>query len=400
MNSKTLVINAGSSSIKWALFVTYNLQIVASGLAERIGIDGVINCNFNGQKNSQNSILKNHSDAVKEIILQWKKLQIIQDIQEIEFIGFRVVHGASFFSKATKLDEKSIKIIESCSKFAPLHNPGAISAIRAFQKIIPSAKLSASFDTAFHTTIPKINFTYPINADLNEKYQIKKYGFHGISHKFISQKMEQILQKKSVNILNMHLGNGSSLCAIKNSKSIDTTMGFTPLAGLMMGTRSGDIDPSIAEFICKEKNISISEFTEILNKRSGLLGISQISADVRDLVEKSLQKNENATFALDLFSQKIADYAINFINKIGPKIEAIVFTAGIGENSYYIRNLVIDKIKILNLKLDPNLNDVAYNKIGSWQKISSSDSQIPIYVVRTNEELLIAQDTIKNYQNQ
>ncbi|MDZ7293200.1 acetate/propionate family kinase [Mycoplasmopsis pulmonis] len=389
---KILVINAGSSSIKFALFEKENLNQIASGIAERIGIEnGIISISFD--KKYQFEIdMKDHLEAAKKLLELFEQISLIKNADEIELIGFRVVHGGIELNKASKLDQKTISIIEDSAKYAPLHNPGALQAIKAFQVALPKAKLSVNLDTAFHSSIDKINYSYPINYELAQKLGIRKFGFHGISHRFITNKLEKILNKKSVNFVNLHIGNGASLCAVKDSKSIDTSMGFTPLAGIMMGTRSGDIDPSIHEFVCKEENMSIEEFTSILNKKSGIFGVSQISSDLRDVEEQYAKGNEQAIFALDLYSQKIADYAAIYLNKIAPQIDAIVFTAGVGENSAFIRKNVISRIKIKNIELDETLNS---QKVGEYQLISTKNSEIPVYVIRTNEELMIASDAKK-----
>lgn len=393
--SKILVINAGSSSIKWSLFEKSTLDLIASGLAERIKVDGALTLSFNGKKVEKTPILNNHTDAVKEIIQMWSENNVISNIEEITAIGFRVVHGGNYFTESTVLNDENIGLIEECVKFAPLHNPGAIAAIKSFKELLPQASLFASFDTAFHTTIPQENHLYPINFELSEKYQIKKFGFHGISHMYITRTLEKFLQKDKVNIVNLHLGNGSSLCAIKDSQSIDTSMGFTPLAGVMMGTRSGDIDPSIHEFLAKETGKNIHEITEMLNKQSGLLGVSGISNDKRDLNEKSSEGNAKATLAINLFYKTIADYLVSYLNKVSPQVDAIVFTAGIGENDWRTRKGVMERFNLLNVKLDPALNEVSPSVIGDIYKISTPDSTIPVYVVRTNEELMIAKDVLR-----
>lgn len=393
--SKVLVINAGSSSMKWALFNEDNLKQIASGIAERIGIDGRLNMSFQNNKFEKNVDMKNHLDSVGAIIDLWKENKVIESLEEIKLIGFRVVHGGEYFKKSEKISDKEIELIDECSKFAPLHNPGAVQAIKSFKKMLPNAKLSANFDTAFHGTLPEENYMYSLNYDLSKKYNIRKYGFHGISHRYITLKLQEVLGKEKVNFVNMHLGNGSSLAAIKNSESIDTTMGFTPLAGVMMGTRSGDIDPSIHEFVAKEEKITIEEFTNILNKQSGLLGISGVSSDMRDIDAEIKKGNHRAKLALDLFGKYIADYCSSYMNKIGPNIDALVFTAGIGENAAVARKAIIDRINILNVKLDPNLNERSPKDIGEVELISTKDSVVPVYIIRTNEELMIAKDAIK-----
>ncbi|TNK83776.1 acetate kinase [Mycoplasmopsis pullorum] len=393
---KVLVINAGSSSIKLTLFDKDTLEPLASGLAERITLPiGMVTLKFNGAKQEREVELPDHSVAVQVIIDMMMSMQVIKEVNEIEYIGFRIVQGGPYFDRSSKLSEREIELIEKVSMYAPLHNPGAVQAINAFRKFMPHAKLSANFDTAFHTTINKVNSTYPIPRELSEKYGIKKYGAHGISHRFITQKLSNILNKDKVNFVNLHIGNGASLCAVKDSLSFDTSMGLTPLAGIMMGTRSGDIDPSIHQFVLNATGIDINEFTDILNKKSGLLGVSGVSSDMRDIVGAARSGNEQAQFALDLYSQKIADYTAIYLNKIGPKIDAIVFTAGVGENSPYVRQNVLSRLNILNIKLDNELN---FSKIDDFKLISSPESSIPVYVIRTNEELLIAQDALKLYE--
>ncbi|VEU76413.1 acetate/propionate family kinase [Mycoplasmopsis columboralis] len=393
--SKVLVINAGSSSIKMSLFEKDTLEVIATGLAERITLpEGNITIKTT-QKHEKVVKMPNHEVAVEEVYKLMQEISLIKDKSEIEYIGFRVVQGGEFFKKSSKIDEEAIKTIDFCSIYAPLHNPGAVQAMNGFKKVFPDAKLSANFDTAFHTTIDKVNSTYPIPKQISEKYKIKRYGAHGISHRFITLKLQEILNKDKVTFVNMHIGNGASLCAVKDSKSFDTSMGLTPLAGIMMGTRSGDIDPSIHEFVMRQNKMSIEEFTNMLNKESGLLGVSGISSDMRDVTEQALQGNEDAIFALDLYSQKIADYAAMYFNKLGGKIDALVFTAGIGENAFRVREKIVNKLFFRNIVLNKEINE---GKIGEYQLISAPESEIPVYVIRTNEELLIAQDALKLYE--
>ncbi|MGZ9413692.1 acetate/propionate family kinase [Mycoplasma sp. 480] len=401
MNKKILVINAGSSSMKWSLFNKEDFKVIASGIAERVGIaNSFIKMSFGDNDIKKEVEMQNHKEAANKTLDLWQENKIINSLDEIELIGFRVVHGGEYFKDSTKLTKEAIELIDECSKFAPLHNPGAIQAIKAMQEVLPNAKMSASFDTAFHTSIPDINSKYGINKEFAEKYGIKKYGMHGISHKFITLKLEKILNKEKINFVNLHIGNGASLCAIKDSKSFDTSMGFTPLAGIMMGTRSGDIDPAIHEYATEAANISLKEFTNLLNKQSGLLGVSGISSDMRDLVQRYKENDQNVIFTLNLYIQKIVDYLVNYINKVGKKIDALVFTAGIGENSSFIRELVIEKLTLpnLNIELDKDKNNVSPSEIKDYTLISSSKSDIPVYVIRTNEELLIAQDALKLYE--
>ncbi|QBF34557.1 acetate/propionate family kinase [Mycoplasmopsis phocirhinis] len=392
MSNKILVINAGSSSIKLQLFEKNSMNVIANGLAERITLDdGVITIKANEQKYIKNVSMPDHEVAAQNILSLLSESKIIEDVKEIEIIGFRVVHGGTYFTKSSAIDDEVIKAIEKCSDYAPLHNPGALQAIYAFKKVMPHAKLSAEFDTAFHTSIPDVNAIYPIPYEWSEKFGIRRFGFHGISHQFINQTMQKILNKSSINIVNAHIGNGASICAIKNSKSFDTTMGLTPLAGVMMGTRSGDIDPALIEFLSEHLNTNAKDITQTLNKKSGLLGVSGVSSDMRDIEEAISQGNKKAIFAEELYIQKIVDYIANYANKI-ENVDAIVFTAGVGENSPRLRQAVVDKLHFAKIKLDTQANNA---KVGEYALISTPDSAIKVYVVRTNEELLIAQNALK-----
>ncbi|WP_429995115.1 acetate/propionate family kinase [Mycoplasmopsis bovis] len=397
MSNKVLVINAGSSSIKLQLLDKEKLNVIASGLAERIGEggNGNIAIKFNGQKFERSVKLEDHAKAVEHILEIFEENKIISDPKEIELIGFRVVQGGEYFNSSVKLGEKEIELIDEVKMYAPLHNPGALQAIRAFKKVMPHAKLSADFDTAFHTSIPALYSTYPIPYEINEKLKIKRYGAHGISHEYITLKVQELLNKDKVNIINLHIGNGASLCAIKDSKSIDTTMGLTPLAGIMMGSRSGDIDPSIHQFVMKNMNLSIDEFTDILNKKSGMLGVSGISNDLRDILAAMEKKDQRAQFAFDLYCQKIVDFVANYANKLENKIDALVFTAGVGENTPELREQVINSLHFANIKLNKEKN---FGKIGEYELISTPDSDVKVYVIRTNEELLIAKHAIELYK--
>lgn len=389
--NKILVINAGSSSIKWTLFNEKTMEDIASGLVERIGVDGAMEMKFNG-KHSKMVDMKDHAEGITELLKFWNEHNVIDDISDVKTIGFRIVHGSTYFSQPIILDDDSINKIEESGKFAPLHNPGAVMAIKAFRKSMPHSKLTANFDTGFHSTIPAVNYTYPIEQKLALKLGIRKYGMHGISHRFITLKLEEILKKDKVSFVNMHIGNGASLCAVKDSKSYDTTMGLTPLAGLMMGTRSGDIDPSIHQFVMNTEKMSIDEFTKILNNESGLKGVSGVSADMRDVLDAAKEGNEQAKLALDLYTQRIVDYTSSFINKI-EHVDALVFTAGIGENSAPVRKMIIDKLSFFDIKLDEKANE--NRDFDEYKLITTKDSKFPVYVVFTNEELMIAEDAKK-----
>ncbi|MDW2906181.1 acetate/propionate family kinase [Mesomycoplasma ovipneumoniae] len=398
MKSKILVINAGSSSIKWQIFEKDTLDLLGVGLIERIGLqDGKIKMTFDEKSYNLSKDFPTHSNALESQIQLWKDNNLVQNLEEFELVGFRIVHGGASFNAPARLDDSAIAKIEEAAKFAPLHNPGALATISAIKKLLPWAKLSASFDTAFHASIPKVNYTYPINAQIANKYGIRKYGFHGISHKYITTQVEKIYNSDSVNFVNMHIGNGISLCAVKDSASVDTSMGMTPLAGVAMGTRSGDVDPSILTYLGTTAHFSFTDLDTLLNKQSGLLGLSNVSSDLRDVISAADNGNQDASFALEVYVQKIVDYLINYINKVGKNIKALVFTGGVGENSALIRASVIAKIQLpnLNLVLDQELNSRPIPEFGAIEKISAPESDLDIFVIKTNEELLIAKNALK-----
>ncbi|WP_341488155.1 acetate/propionate family kinase [Mesomycoplasma ovipneumoniae] len=398
MKSKILVINAGSSSIKWQIFEKDTLDLLGVGLIERIGLqEGKIKMTFDEKSYNLSKDFPTHSDALESQIQFWKDNNLVQNLEEFELVGFRIVHGGASFNAPARLDDLAIAKIQEAAKFAPLHNPGALATISAIKKLLPWAKLSASFDTAFHASIPKVNYTYPINAQIANKYGIRKYGFHGISHKYITTQVEKIYNSDSVNFVNMHIGNGISLCAVKDSASVDTSMGMTPLAGVAMGTRSGDVDPSILTYLGTTAHFSFTDLDTLLNKQSGLLGLSNVSSDLRDVISAADNGNQDASFALEVYVQKIVDYLINYINKVGKNIKALVFTGGVGENSALIRASVIAKIQLpkLNLVLDQELNSRPIPEFAAIEKISAPESDLDIFVIKTNEELLIAKNALK-----
>ncbi|WP_339022338.1 acetate kinase [Spiroplasma endosymbiont of Crioceris asparagi] len=392
-----LIVNAGSSSIKFKLFDIHDINNPSAkleGIAERIGIDGKIKINFNQQKTETNQTLSNHKNAVEAILKQFKILKVIKNENEIKAIGFRIVHGGVNISQPCEINEEIKAIIADNVKLAPLHNPGALMAIEAFEKVLSNAKLVACFDTAFHQSIPINNFLYATPYLWYEKYRVRKYGFHGISYEFISQRMAKILNKdlKNLNLIICHLGNGASICAVKSGKSFNTSMGLTPLAGLIMGTRCGDIDPSIIEYMAKQLNQDVFSLTKILNQESGLLGMSEVSSDMRDVISAANNKNTKAQLALECYYQQIADYIIKYANQLEGSFDAIIFTAGIGENDPLTRIKVCEKLPILNLKIDNKNNEQSHN---DYLKISSSTSKYSIFKVSTNEELMICNQCLK-----
>lgn len=391
---KILVINCGSSSLKYQLIDMTNEEVLAKGLAERIGIEG---SRIKHKPTGKESILieqpmDTHKVAIELVLeaLVDKNHGAISSMDEINAVGHRVVHGGEKFSDSIKIDEEVIKAIDECSDLAPLHNPPNIMGIEACQELMPNTPMVGVFDTAFHQTMPKSSFIYPLPYELYEKYGIRRYGFHGTSHKYVSQRTSKILNKDldDLNIITCHLGNGASLTAVKNGKSIDTSMGFTPLEGLAMGTRSGDIDPAIITFLMEKENLSIEEINTLLNKKSGVLGISGVSSDFRDIEQAAEKGNERAQLALDKFSNRVKKY-IGAYSAIMGGVDAIVFTAGLGENSSEMREKICSGLEFMGIELDTE-----ENKIRGEEKVVSKDSsKVKILVVPTNEELMIARDT-------
>ncbi|QJG66862.1 acetate/propionate family kinase [Mycoplasma phocoenae] len=385
--SKILVVNAGSSSLKWSLHDKEDLHLIASGLCERINLDGRIITKYQGEKFIDEVTLPNHTTAVKELIKLWAKYDVITDLNTIAAIGFRTpFSGHKYLTPAFFTDEVR-EGIEEAKKFIPLHAPATLAAVEAFNENIPSVKKIIAQDTAFHVTVPKINATFSINQEWAEKYHVYKYGYHGLSHDFINNKMKSILGKDKNNLIIAHLGSGSSVCAVKDSKSFDISVGFSSSDGLIMGTRAGTVDPLIYDFLVRVENNSAQEVFDMFVKQSGLLGISGISNDIRDLHAACAEGNEKAQFAVDMFVWRVVDTIAAYINKIGEPIDAIVFTAGIGENDEIVRKSVIEKLPSFGVKLDEEKN---LEKYGSELLISTKDSKIPVYKVRTDEEIVIA----------
>ena len=336
--------------------------------------------------------MPDHKTAIGIVIDQLtdKENGVVESLDEIGAVGHRIVHGGEKFTKSCLITDEVIKEVEECSVFAPLHNPAGLIGVRACQELMPGLPMVAVFDTAFHQTIPEERYLYPIPYRYYDKFKVRKYGFHGTSHRFVYGELCKKLENEELKVITCHIGNGASLCAIDEGKVVDTSMGFTPLAGVMMGTRCGDIDPSILEYVCNKTGKTISEITNDLNKKSGFLGVSGISSDARDVENAAMEGNKMAVLAENMYAQKIANYIAVYNNMLGGA-DAIVFTAGVGENSARMRKMVVDRIKSLGVKLDDTLNNVR----GEYKKISAEDSSIPVYILPTNEELLIAQDTMK-----
>lgn len=388
---KILSVNAGSSSLKFTLIELPSREVLASGLFEKIGMtDSMYTIKFNGNKITKECNLVDHSVAVQKLMAELVDNQIVESLDEINGIGHRILHGGSEFTKSLLLDEDVLNRISKYNELGPLHNPANIMGVRAFMKVLPNVPNVGVFDTTFHQTMDEEEFLYPVPYEWYEKYGVRKYGFHGTSHRFIYKTISEYLGRNDLKVISCHIGNGGSLCAINGGKVVDTTMGFTPLAGIMMGTRSGDIDPSIIPFIMKKTNKTAEEIVNDLNKKSGLLGVSGISSDSRDVEMAAQNGDEKAILAQNMYAQKIANF-IAMYNNLLNGADVITLTAGVGENSKTMRKIIIDRVQSLGVKVDDEKNDFR----GEFRLISTEDSKIPVYVVPTNEELMIALDTME-----
>ena len=388
---KVLVLNCGSSSLKYQLIDMATENPLASGLCERIGIDGRLK--HKGKEVYEvEKEMKNHEDAIKMVIdaLLDEKHGVISDIKEINAVGHRVVHGGEHFAKSVIITDEVIKAIEDCIELAPLHNPANLMGIRACESLIPGISQVAVFDTAFHQTMPEKAYLYGIPYELYEKYKIRRYGFHGTSHKYVSERAASVLGKdiKDLKIITCHLGNGGSIAAINGGKCMDTSMGFTPLEGLVMGTRCGDIDPAVVSFIMEKEGLNNKQVDELMNKKSGVLGLSGVSSDFRDIEGAANEGNKRAQIALDTFHYKVAKYIGEYTSTLNG-VDAIVFTAGLGENSKNSRKEICSYLSWLGIELDEEQN----SKRGEELVISVANSKIKVLVIPTNEELVIARDT-------
>lgn len=392
---KILSVNAGSSSLKFSCFELPSEEELINGYFEKIGMDGSFyNIKINGNKIKTEVDLKNHSDAVKYLQEELIKNNVVKSLSEINGVGHRLVQGGDKFKESVLLTNEVLKECEKFNDLAPLHNPAMLSCIKAFKEAMPNTPMVGVFDTSFHQTMQEIDFLYPVPYSWYKDYGIRKYGYHGTSHKYITKRIEQILGKEKVNIINCHIGSGSSICCIKDSKSIDTTMGFSPNSGLMMGTRSGDIDYSIIPFYMSKSGKSLQEVDDILNKESGLFGISEVSSDHRDIEEGMNNGNKQCKLADDMYTNIVVGYIAKYFVKLNGNVDALVFTAGLGENAREFREKIISKLSSLGMKIDKNENMKYASYMPEHEgKISSHDSTVPIYVIPTNEELMIARDT-------
>ena len=390
---KILVLNCGSSSLKYQLINMETEEVLASGKYERIGEEEAFNTHkVNGQKIEVKKPAYNHKEAIEFVLEQFTnpEYKVIDSLEEIDAIGHRVVHGGEIFKESAVINEKAMKKIEECSEFAPLHNPAAILGMKACENVMPGKPMVAVFDTTFHQTMSKDKYIYPIPYEYYKKYGVRKYGAHGTSHMYVSQRLAEIENKniEDLKIVTCHLGQGSSICAVKGGKSIDTSMGLTPLGGIPMVTRSGDLDPSVLTYLMKKEKLTAQEMEDILNKKSGVSGISGLAPDFRVIENASNEGNERAQIAISSFNYAIAGDVAKYAAEMDG-LDYIVFTGGIGENQINIRKGICEKLKFMGVELDLEAN----NMRGEEKVISTPQSKIKIYVIPTNEELMIARET-------
>ncbi len=385
-----LVINAGSSSLKYQLMNPETGDVSAKGLCERIYIDGRLTHKVGDNKVEKNIPMPTHSEAIQAVleILVDPEHGVIKSVDEIDAVGHRVLHGGMEFFASCIIDDEVIAAIEKCIPLGPLHNPANLMGIRACQQVMPKTPQVAVFDTAFHMTMPPKAYRYAIPTEYYENDSIRRYGFHGTSHKYVARRTAELVGKTEFKMVNCHLGNGSSMSAIKDGKCQDTTMGLSPLAGVPMGTRSGDIDACVVQFICNKYGMSVDDCLNMLNKKSGMLALSGISSDFRDLEDGAKKGDENCALARDKFCYEVAKYVGAYAAALNG-IDVLTFTAGVGENDVNVRATICDYLSFMGVKIDPELN----GKRGKEMMISTPDSKVQVWVVPTNEELMIAQDT-------
>ncbi|MCI8575260.1 MAG: acetate kinase [Bacilli bacterium] len=391
---KILSVNAGSSSLKFTAFEMPEEKKLISGYFQRIGIDkSFYTLKVNGNKKEVEAKMNNHSDAFKILIEELINNHIVSDMSEIKAIGHRVVHGGEYFKESTVIDDSVIEKIEKLKDLAPLHNPAAIVGIRAAIDVVPNATEVAVFDTSFHQTMERETYLYALPMNWYRDYKVRKYGAHGTSHKYITERMESVLGKKDTKLIICHIGSGASISAVKNGKCINTSMGFTPNAGLIMGTRCGDIDASIIPYMMKQANISPDEIDKIMNKESGVLAISEQFSDMRDIYDNVKLGEEKSILALNMFVRRIVDYIAKYYFEL-KGCDAIIFTAGVGENGAFERKKIVEQLEFLGVHLNAEFNEqiASYHDIHEG-KITTDDSTIPVFVIPTDEELMIARDT-------
>ncbi|KFN93525.1 acetate kinase [Tetragenococcus muriaticus PMC-11-5] len=387
--AKTIAINAGSSSLKWQLYEMPAEEVVAKGIVERIGLDdSIFTVKYGDDQKYEDTLdIKDHEVAVKMLLDKLIDLDILGSYDEITGVGHRVVQGGEYFDQSVVIDEDVLEKIEALADFAPLHNPAHVMGIKAFRELLPNVINVAVFDMAFHANMPESNARYSIPKEYKEQYGVRKYGAHGTSHRYVAERAAAMLDRplEELKLITCHLGNGASITAVKNGQSVDTSMGFTPLAGVTMGTRSGDVDPAVLQYLMNKLNIGIDEMLDILNKKSGLLGLTGISSDMRDLEDN--MDNEDVKIALDIFADRIRKYIGSYVTTMNG-VDAIVFTAGIGENDANARANVINGMTWFGCEVDPEKNNVR----GEEKVISTDDSKVKVLLVPTDEELVIARD--------
>ena len=396
---KVLSVNAGSSTLKFRLYDMPEEKVLMKGTFDRIGLEGSnYSIRIGEEKIGKDVEIKNHEEAVKILLNELIEQKMIKNLNEIEAVGHRIVHGGNKYSRSVVIDDRVIQEIESISELAPLHNPANLMGVKVFMKAIPNALEVACFDTAFHQTMKEKTYLYPVPYEWYVKYHVRKYGFHGLSHRFITEQMKKTLNKENPNLIICHIGNGASISAIEEGRCIDTSMGFTPNAGIMMGTRSGDIDYTMLNYVMKKTGFNLEKIDSMLNKESGLEGIAGMS-DLRDLDRAFYANEEKVILAFDMYTDKIVDYIAKYYVKLNGFVDAICFTAGGGENDSIIRGETLKKLTSLGVILDEKKNDETIVRKGIEGIITTSDSKVPAYVVATDEELMIARDTYALREN-
>ncbi|MCM3734328.1 acetate kinase [Bacillus cytotoxicus] len=391
--SKIIAINAGSSSLKFQLFEMPSETVLTKGLVERIGLDDAIfTITVNGEKQTEVTNIPDHGVAVNMLLNKLTENGIVKSLDEISGIGHRVVHGGEKFDDSALIDDKVLAEIDALSELAPLHNPAHVVGIKAFQAVLPNVPSVAVFDTAFHQTMPEESFLYSLPYEYYEKYGVRKYGFHGTSHKYVTERAAELLGRplESLRLLSCHLGNGASIAAVEGGKSIDTSMGFTPLAGVTMGTRSGNLDPALIPYIMKKTGQSVDEVLNVLNKKSGMLGLSGFSSDLRDIEKAEEEGNHRAEIALKIFIDRIHQYIGSYAARM-KGVDAIIFTAGIGENSALIRERVLEGLEFMGVYFDSKRNDIR----GEEAFINFPHSPVKVIIIPTDEEVMIARDVVR-----
>lgn len=387
---KVMSVNCGSSSLKFSLFEMNDNSLIASGVFERIGLnDSFYTIKYNGEKIKEEIVLPDHKKAVEVLLDRLISIGIINDLNEIEGVGHRLAHGSTKYKESVIITDEVIEDLRSLTDLAPLHIPANILGIEAVKEVLPNVPMVGVFDTTFHTTMDPVSYIYPVPYEWYEKYNVRKFGFHGTSFRYICREIPRLIGKDKYRAIICHLGSGGSICAVKDGKSVDTTMGFAPVAGIMMGTRSGDIDPLIIPYVMEKEDKELSDIVTDLNKRSGFLGLSGVSSDFRDIYKGVLDGNERCKLAFDKYVRTVTNYIGSYYVELGG-VDTIIFTAGLGENACAARSAIMEKLACLGVKIDIEKNQIS----GEEVKISTDDSSISCYVVPTNEELMIALDTV------